>query len=155
MKPVLQALLLADRVYQDRSGKHIIAGTFTKLTFQKGGAKPKVVVVDGQERQLIPGGMQAGSPYVFISLTEIHGTVKCSLRYTSLRQDKPLFQCEISITCDDPLQTAEVVLPLPSLPLVAGVHALELFCGDHLLGSHRIIVEEIKGQDDDSDATEG
>src|SRR5947208_45463 len=31
MKPILQALLLADKIYEDKSGKKIIAGTFNRL----------------------------------------------------------------------------------------------------------------------------
>ncbi len=39
----------------------------------------------------------------------------------------------------DRLATVEVSLPLPALPTPhAGVYALELLCGDVLLGSHRV-----------------
>ena len=41
MKPRLQAILLADHIYQDKSGKHVIAGTFNRWLFQKIGAQPK------------------------------------------------------------------------------------------------------------------
>jgi len=52
VKPVLQALPLADRIYQDTTGKHIIAGTFNRMVFVKGGAEPKTVEVDGKEKRL-------------------------------------------------------------------------------------------------------
>ena len=46
-KPVLQAMVLADHVYQDRqTGKYIIAGTFSQIIFgsvpinQQQGANP-------------------------------------------------------------------------------------------------------------------
>ncbi len=152
MKPVLQALLLADRIYRDTTGKHIIAGTFNKMLFVKGGAGPKTVEIDGEEKQLIPGGMQAGSPSAYISLTDVRGKIQCVLRYVNLKQNNALFQTQFSIECSDPLKTVEVVLPLPTLPQMAGVHALELLCDDEPIGSHRIIVEEREakeGHDDD------
>ncbi len=154
MKPLLQALLLADRIYQDITGKHIIAGTFNKLVFAKGGAKPRILEIDGEEKQIVPGGVQAGSPYAYISLTEIHGKIKCVLRYVNVEQDRALFQTHFAIECTDPLKTVEIVLPMPTLPLVPGVHALELLCDDEPIGSHRIIVEETKEDDDGGDSSD-
>jgi len=157
VKPVLQALLLADRIYRDRTtGKHIIAGTFNKLSFAKGDAEPKTVEIDGEKRQLVPGGMQAGSPSAYISLTDIRGKVKCVLRYVNLERDQALFQTQFSIDCPDPLHTVELVLPMPMLPPVAGVHVLELLCDDEPIGSHRIIVEEVevKEGDDGDDSSD-
>jgi len=146
--PVLQALLLADRIYQDTTGKHIIAGTFNKLMFVKGGAEPKTVEVDGEKKQVVAGGMQVGNPYVYISLTDLRGKTKCVLRYVNLDQDKALFETQFSIECPDPLQTVELVLPMPTLPNVAGVHALELLCDDEPMGSYRVLVEELKEEGD-------
>ncbi len=148
MKPVLQALLLADRIYRDTTGKHVIAGTFNRVVFTKDGAKPRTVEIDGEEKQLVLGGVQAGSPYAYISLTEVHGKIECVLRYVNLEQDKALLQIRLDIECADPLETVELVLPLPTLPLVAGVHALELLCEDEPIGSHRVIVEEAKEEID-------
>jgi len=148
VKPVLQALLLADRIYRDTTGKHVIAGTFNKFVFAKGGAKPKTVDIGGEEKQLVRGGVQTGSPYVYISLTDVRGTVKCVLRYVNLDQDKALLETHFAIKSTDPLNTVEVVLSMPMLPPVAGVHALELLCDDEPIGSHRVIVEEIKEGDD-------
>jgi hypothetical protein len=111
VKPVLQALLLADRIYEDKSGKKIIAGTSNRWLFKKGEAKPQTVVVDGEGRFLIPGGAQAGSPSVYISLTNIRRTVNCILRYVNLEQDavlRPLFRDQ-----DDWLLVPERQIPLP------------------------------------------
>ena len=84
MKPILQALILADHIYRDAAtGKHIIAGTFNQVVFQKGGAKPKTVEVGGEEKQVVPGGMQVGSPYVYVSLTDLRGKAQCVLRYVN------------------------------------------------------------------------
>ncbi len=149
MKPVLQALILADHIYRDTTGKHIIAGTFNKMVFAKGGAKPRTVEIDGEQKQVIPGGVQTGSPYVYISLTDIRGKMQCALRYVSLEQDKALFETRFSVECADPLETVELVLPMPMLPHIAGVHALELLCDDEPIGSHRVIVEEVEDAKED------
>lgn len=154
VKPSLQALLLADRIYKDTTGKHVIAGTFNRLIFAKGAAKPKTVEIDGEEKQLIAGGVQPGSPSAYISLTNCHGKIRCVLRYVSLKNDQPLFQTEFSIECSDPLKTVELVLPMPMLPHVAGVHALELLCDDEPIGLHRIIVEEVKEGHDGDDSSD-
>lgn len=152
MKPVLQALLLADRVYEDKTGKKIIAGTFNKLLFSKSGAKPLEVEIDGVKRKVVPGGVQAGSPYAYISMTDIHGQAKCQLRYVELKHDKPFFQLDFEVRCDDPLQTVEIVLPMPSLPQIAGTHALEVLCDDVPLGQLRVLVEELTSDREQDDA---
>jgi hypothetical protein len=150
VKPVLQALLLADRIYEDKSGKKIIAGTFNKLVFCRSAAGPQEMVdSSGVKRLIIPGGTSVGSPYAYISLTEVRGLVHCVLRYVDLGHDKPLFQCEFEIRCEDPLRTIEIVLPMPTLPMNPGAHALELLCDDEPLGAFRIIVEETPPQDQD------
>ena len=145
VKPVLQALILADHIYQDAgTGKKIIAGTFNRLFFKKESPVTEREV-SGEKQILVQGGMQAGSPYAFISLTEVRGTVRCVLRYVNLEADQSLLQCEFQIHCDDPLETIEIILPLPTLPVgKAGIHALELLCDDEPIGSHRIHVEERK-----------
>ena len=146
MKPVLQALLLADHVYQEQSGKKIIAGTFDRLRFKRTPIVEKKVI-GGETRHLVAGGMQPGSPYAYISLTEVRGKIRCTLRYVNLETDKSLLETEFFIECDDPLKTLELIIPLPVLPIeTAGVHSLELICDDEPIGSHRIYVEEV--QDD-------
>ncbi len=152
MKPVLQALLIADHVYEDKTGKKVIAGTFNRLWFKTGGMEPQKIEKDGETRHVLQSVLQTGSPYAYISLTDCRGTFECVLRYVYLDEDQALFECPFEVTCDDPLLTIEVVLPMPKLPVVkAGIYALELLCGDEPLGSHRITVEEMKGEDDDSD----
>ncbi|KKL08019.1 hypothetical protein LCGC14_2580160, partial [marine sediment metagenome] len=41
------------------------------------------------------------------------------------------------------------VIPMPTLPQVEGVHALELLCNDEPVGSLRVIVEEMKEGSDE------
>jgi len=154
VKPVLQSLILADHIYQDAAtGKKIIAGTFNKLFFrrQDASSEQKHVVDEstGEKRVLVQGGMQLGSPYAYVSLTEVRGEVKCALRYVDLEEDRPLLQCEFQIDSNDPLQTIEIILPLPPLPTgKAGIHSLELICNDEPIGSLRVHVEELKDATD-------
>lgn len=152
MKPVLQSLLLADRIYEDKStGKKIIAGIFSKLYFIKKIETSQVVTEDGGERQVFPGGMHAGSPYAYISLTDIRGKVHCVLRFVALDDNKPLIQCNFEIESKDPLATAEIIVPMPPLPTsIAGVYALELLCNDEPIGALRIIVEELSVEGNES-----
>lgn len=148
MKPVLQALILADRIYDDRTtGKKIIAGTFNTLLFKKGSVVREVTDEEGKAKVLVPGGMQAGSPYLYVSLTDLRGKAPFVLRYVDLAQNKVLFQTQFEAVWNDPLQTLEIVLPLPSLPVECeGIHALELLCHDELIGSLRITVKELKDE---------
>jgi hypothetical protein len=143
VKPLLQALLLAERVYEDKSGKKIIAGTFNKLIFRKGAAGPREVEIDGVKMMVVPAGIRAGSPFAYISLTDVRNSARCTLRYVDLTHDKPLFQLPFDVACDDPLQTIELIIPMPELPLHVGPHAVELLCDDEPLGAFRVIVEEL------------
>lgn len=145
MKPTVQALLLADHVYEDKAtGKKIVAGIFQRLLFQKGGAVPKEVEHEGETRKVITGAMQAGSPFAYISLTGIRGTQPFCLRYVDLAGDQPIFQTEFQVQWDDPIAAVEIVLPLPRLPATkAGHFALELLCNEEPIGLFRIQVEEL------------
>jgi hypothetical protein len=137
--PVLQALLVADHIYRDaNTGKHVICGVFSALQFIPKGSRPKQPPPEGGA---VPANqfIRAGSPYVYISLTEIHGQQTFELRYVDLRDNNVMFTSNFGVKSTDPLQTIEVVLPLPVLPAPhAGVYALELLCEGNLLGSHRV-----------------
>ena len=71
MKPVLQALVLADKVYHDRqTGKKIIAGTFNAIV--KGKIKvPVKELADGSKIPMMLGGISMGCPEAYISLTDV------------------------------------------------------------------------------------
>jgi len=151
LKPTLQALLLADHVYQDKaSGKKIIAGTFNVLNVRK----PKPAADDttsGAQEPAKPGEglrqlsaaevMRAGSPFAFISLTEIRGPTSLELRYVDLSNNAVLVNACFSVTQEDPLETVEAIVPMPQLPAPhTGVYALELIWNDELMGCLRIKV---------------
>ena len=148
MRPILQALLVADHVYVDAAtNKKIVAGIFHRLLL----AKAKVETVDqpvgeisgeGARKIEIPiGGHQPGSPFCYISVTEVRGKQPFTLRYVNLDDDKALFQTEFQLECANPLETVEAVFPLPVLPArEAGHYALELLWGQEPLGCHRITI---------------
>ena len=144
MKPTLQALLLADRVYRDgASGKFIVAGTFNRLLFSK--TPPVITPPSGQAPGKIMGGMDSGSPYAYVSLTDVRGKTPLVFRYVDLQDNNPLLTSEFEVKANSPLETVELVLPLPRLPIPhAGVYALEILSGTEPLGSMRLVVEEMK-----------
>lgn len=98
--------------------------------------------------QPIQNLVQAGSPYVYFSVTELKSRKTFEVRYVDLHENRVLFQAEVPIECDDPLKTIEVSMPLPRLPLVAleeRVYALEIVCEGQMLGSHRVLARIAPG----------
>jgi hypothetical protein len=144
VKPVLQALVLAERVYQDVSGKKVIAGTFNRVRFSRKPPIREVQDPDGTKRTVIPGGMQGGSPFAYVSLTDVGEGTKLLLHFVDLDRNKVLFGKEVTVDCKDRLATVELVFPLPPLPIQeAGVYAFEIVCEGAILGSCRIMAEEL------------
>lgn len=171
--PVLQAMLLADQVYQDReTGKYIICGIFSVIHYvpnepPRTEDKPAASLseedeTDGGDE---PGGggggggsvppaptpvpinrlVRAGSPFVYLSLTELQGSGKFELRYVDLNENSLVFGTAFEVSCRDPLETIQIVIPLPPLPIPhEGVFALELLCDGELLGSHRVLAKAQK-----------
>ena len=170
--PVLQALLVADQVYQDQStGKFVICGIFGTIFFvphdsespttpssthpaaktggvgsdagagaDGGGSKVPAGQNPAQQPMPLNRLIRAGSPYAYVSLTEIHGQRSFALRYVDLNENTVIFTFEFKVECRNPLETVQLSLPLPSLPVAhEGVFVLELLCGGELLGSHRIL----------------
>jgi hypothetical protein len=151
VKPVLQALVVADQVYEDRSGKKIIAGTFNTLRFSR---KPPVAQIerpDGTKQDVILGGMQSGSPCAYISLTDVCEGTKLQIQFADLTRNKMLFGTEVAITKVKRLSTIELVFPLPRLPIQeAGTYALEVVCDGEILGSYRITGEDLDQKSEDT-----
>lgn len=140
--PVLQALLVADHVYQDRgTGKYLICGVFSVLYKVPEGAGPTVEEINKGVR--LEKVRTAGSPQVYLSLTELNGKKSFQLRYVDLQDNSVLFVISFDLSCSDPLQTVEGSIALPLLPSPRyGVYALELLCEDELLGTHRVQVQK-------------
>lgn len=86
--------------------------------------------------------IRAGSPSAYVSLTEINGQRSFELRYADLKENTVLFSVEFKVECRNPLETVQLTLPLPVLPVPhEGVFVLELLCEGELLGSHRIMAK--------------
>jgi hypothetical protein len=153
VKPVLQALVLADRVYQDISGKKIIAGTFSGYKFSKKPPVTDVVRPDGTIQKVFVGGTQAGSPSAYVSITDVCDGTKIKVQFVNLSKNVTLFGSEVAISSVDRLSNVELVLPLPPLPITeAGTYAIQIVCEGEILGSWRVVAEDMdakKGEQTD------
>ncbi|HVJ82757.1 MAG TPA: hypothetical protein VNC50_16935 [Planctomycetia bacterium] len=143
IRPVLQALVLADHIYVDaKSGKKIIAGTFNHL------AAPSFPSVFGR------------TTFAFISLTEVHGTVPITLRYVDLQNGETLLELrnlEMEAP-NDPLATVEMVVEIPRFPMPhEGAFAFEVYSNEEPIGSLRIYVTpaEEESETEEAEGTEG
>ncbi|MCX5637768.1 MAG: hypothetical protein NTX52_08775 [Planctomycetota bacterium] len=146
MKPVLQALILAEHVYEDRSGKKIIAGTFDRVMFSRK-SLGRVEQPDGTHKTIIPGGMHGGSPFAYLRFTDVCDDTTLSLQFVNLTKNQVLFRNEATLTDVARLAVVELVFPLPPLPIAeAGVYAFEVVCEGEIVGSYRITAEELKLQ---------
>jgi hypothetical protein len=148
VKPVLQALVVADRIYQDRAtGKIIICGTFNKLFFSKQPPAVQAPNEAGVQQTVVTGGMDAGSPWAYISLTDVAGQVELLLQFTNLSKNQSIFSTKLQAKAQDRLQTVEIVAPLPKLPIrEPGTYALEVLCEGEILGAHRVTAQEFNIQ---------
>jgi hypothetical protein len=149
VKPVLQALVVADHVYQDVSGKKIIAGTFNTFKFSRKPPMTEVQAPDGTRQTVVRGGMQGGAPFAYVSLTDVCDGTRLQLQFVNLTRNAVLFGNDVTITNTNRLTSVELVFPLPRLPIQeSGVYALELLCDGDILGSYRITAENLDDKDE-------
>jgi len=216
-KPVLQAMVLADNVYQDRTtGKFIIAGTFSRLGITRrvaapivpaspasypamtppaspasllenapptyASATPIAPVAPAPPSSAAPVGAgpaeavpppplatppaappnetttfrsaaeltravsSAGSPHLYIALTDVHRTIPLKVRFVDLAditETVPRFEIGLEVNSPDPVAVTELVIPMPRLPVTgAGTFSLDLLYNGEILGSWRIVVTE-------------
>ena len=141
MTPVLQSLLIADNIFTDAiTGRRIICGVFNAV-----GIMPKLPAAPDGKLPVMPCGYDSGSPFIYVSLTDVHGKQEFQLRYVDLKNDTVLLQLDFEVESKNPLTTVEAVFPDPRLPISeAGVFAFELLWNDQPLGSQRISVENFK-----------
>lgn len=93
--------------------------------------------------EIPPTGLQSGSPFAYLSLTEVRGLTPFILQLVSLEDDTQLFRSDLRVECHNPLYTIELTVPLPPIaPPKAGIYALELLYNHEILGSLRIVVED-------------
>lgn len=129
--PRLQALVLADHIYEDAStGKKVVAGTFNRLwadTFPS----------------------QFGRPtWAYVSLTDIRGKVSVALRYVDNQDLSVLMETSLEIEGKDPLETLEVGIPVPGFPMPhPGSYSFELHANGQRLGSMRVNVSQRQQQE--------
>ena len=143
VKPVLQALVIAEHVYEAKDGKKVIAGTFNQVTFGRIAAK-EIEQPGGTKRRLLAGGAHSGAPYAYISLTDVCDGTELTLQFVNLSTNKVQFETRVALKCEERLATIEIVAPLPRLSITeAGVYAFEVLCEGELIGSHRIIAKEL------------
>lgn len=154
MKPTVQAILLADRVYQDRSGKFIIAGVFNLMGIKRRPNQNAAPSSDssGDEVQanvtLSALDIQdVGNPWAYISLTNVKGATPLELRFESLTGDVVHFSIRLDVNGDDPLASVQISLPVPRLPKVIGMYVLDLLYEETSIGSHRVQIVEIPNAD--------
>src|SRR5262249_199869 len=145
MRPVLQAILLAERIYQDITGKKVIAGTFNRLFLHRDQVGPKEVPGD-TTKQLIHG-TDIGSVYIYVSLTDLVPEVEGSLKIVNVSKHETVLEIPpLKINWPDRLATVELVLPLPPVSFYIkepGTYTIDLVWQDELIGSHRVTVEEV------------
>lgn len=152
MKPVLQALVLAEQIYTDGpSGKKIIAGTFNRLIV--GTVKTQLEQPDGTKLPLLPGGVDPGCPMVYISLTDVIDGTELTLQMVDVSKNRPLFQTGVQINEKNRLATVEIVIPLPRLSTFVrglGTLSFDVLWQGEILGSHRLLVESAPSDGDSS-----
>jgi hypothetical protein len=111
-------------------------------------APPSQPLQPGQRvLEIPPTGLQSGSPFAYLSLTEVRGRTPLMLQLVNLQDDTQLFRSDLLVECHNPLYTIEMTVPLPPIaPPQAGIYALELLYNNELLGSLRIVVEDAAQQ---------
>jgi hypothetical protein len=144
MKPVIQALVLAEKIYTDLSGKKVIAGTFNGFQVKKI-TVPVQKAADGTERSLLLGGTDPGCPWLYISLTDVVDETEITVQFFDQTRNDIVFGQQLKIQCNDRLATVELVLPLPSMMQCAskaGTYSFDVIWSGEILASHRLVVSE-------------
>jgi hypothetical protein len=79
-----------------------------------------------------------------MSLTDVCDGTKLQIQFVDLSRNVVLFGNEIAIANVDRLSNVEIALPLPLLPIKeAGVYAVQVLCEGDILGSWRIVAEDL------------
>ncbi len=136
--------MLAERIYEDKSGKKIIAGTFNQLLIGKM-PLPAVFNADGTETRVVPGGTDLGCPAAYVSLTDVVDGTEITLQMVHVSKNMVLFQSGLRIALMDRLATVELIAPLPPInifTLEVGTYSLDVLWQNEIVGSHRLIVRE-------------
>jgi len=128
MKPFLNALLLADKVYIDKAtNKSVIAGTFGRVWFQT-----------------FPG-VHVGS-FVYINLSDFQGKHQLAMRFVQLSDGRELAKSSsIDIKQAERLGHHEIAMQLPALSFPhPGKYAIEILWDGEFLGQVKLDVVQLR-----------
>jgi hypothetical protein len=126
------------------SGKYIIVGVFDRWFFQPRVEGESVEPQPDADQFKTPAEIQdVGTPWVFLSLTDVKGPTKLELRFESLTGAEVYFSALLEVSSPDPLMSVQFGLPVPRLPSKAGDYILELLHDNVSLGAHRVNIEEM------------
>ena len=144
-KPVLQAMVLADHVYRDaETGKFLIIGTFGSVIIKQTAhteLESGKTEIEGETKTVPMSSVSsAGTPYLYLALTSVHGKTPLRLRYLDLSDSSVSLEGNIEVESNNPLALAEFSLPLPSLVRPPGLYSLDLLYDGEILGSWRVTV---------------
>jgi hypothetical protein len=147
--PILQAILLAEHVYQDvRTGKFVICGVFNQLNCRRSQKQAESVTPPKTKNVPFSEVERTGTPFVYLNLTNMHHQKTFELRYIHLDKNKVKFSTQFQVESTGPLETHQISLPVPTLPKEPGTYALELLCDNEPLGSHRVLVVYVDEKQD-------
>lgn len=88
----------------------------------------------------------AGSPHLYVALTDVHRTIPLKVRFVDLSditESVSRFEIGLEVSSPDPVAVTELVIPMPRLPVTGpGTFSLDLLYSGEILGSWRIVVTE-------------
>jgi hypothetical protein len=128
VRPIVQAFLLADRVYQDRAtGKMVIAGTFNEIRASK------FPFTFSQQASL------------FLSMIGVHGKGRFHIQLQRLAPSMTIRQMEFKVDSPSPLGRIELAIPVPELPFEhPGLYSFDLAMAQEPIASLRFFVGPMK-----------
>jgi hypothetical protein len=137
-EPYCLAMVLCDAVHRDAtSGKFTILGTFSTVGADTFPAKVRFCIYFA-----ITDGL--GATKLRLSLVDAESGV---VDKSENRIEGPVFEIDTDITFDDPLVVMETVVALETSLPKPGLYHCELWAGDDLLMSRRLLaIQRITGE---------
>jgi len=143
VKPILQALVLAEKVTTLADGRKIIIGTFTGVVLRLR-RRTEVAEAKDEEQTVTVQGGETGAPWAYLCLTGVVNNTKLELQFVSLKKNAPVFRTEITLVGNSRVRSVELEIPLPHIRVTEpGGYAFDVVCDGEILGSWRVEVEVI------------